>query len=102
MQVGTGAARAGDGCCARYAVGVTPYDRLNDVVNEPTLARPTSAQMRATEWSVPRSSAAARSSRRVSRYWCGVSPNARLNWRMKWAGEACAARARALTSSGSA
>jgi hypothetical protein len=57
---------------------------LKEEVNEPTLLRPTSAHTRATEWSVPRNSAAARSIRRVSRYWCGVSPNACRKLRMKW------------------
>ncbi len=41
------------------------------VVNEPTLRSPTDMQMSATERSLTRSSAAARSSRRVSRYACG-------------------------------
>src|SRR5215213_59486 len=58
-------------------------------------------QMSATERSVLRSSAAARSSLRVSRYWCGVSPNSRRNSRLKWAGESRAAFAAAATSSGS-
>ena len=57
------------------------------VVNEPTLCRPTEKQMSATERSVVRSSAAARSRRRVSRYAWGDSPNARRNSRLK-----CAAR----------
>jgi len=43
--------------------------------------------MSVTEWSVERSSAAARSIRRVSRYWCGVSPNTRRNSRVKWSVE---------------
>src|SRR4051794_2600699 len=38
--------------------------------------------------SVVRSSAAARSSRRVSRYTCGDSPNERRNSREKWARQA--------------
>ena len=69
-----------------------PWMRLKLDVNEPTLLRPTSAQIRATEWSVVRSSAAARSIRRVSRYWCGVSPNARRKPRTKCQRDACAAR----------
>ena len=48
--------------------------------------------MSATERSVMRSSEAARSSRRVSRYWCGDSPNARRNSRLKCARERPAAR----------
>ena len=56
-----------------------PYVRVKLVVNEPTLWRPTEKQMSVTERSVLRSSAAARSRRRVSRYVCGDSPNARRN-----------------------
>ena len=63
------------------------------------LRSPTARQMSATERSVLRSSAAARSSLRVRRYWCGVSPKARLNSRLKCAGERWAARASAGTSS---
>ena len=48
--------------------------------------------MSATERSVIRSSAAARSSRRVSRYACGDSPNVRRNSRLKCARERPAAR----------
>ena len=59
---------AAGGTACRYAVGVTPYVRLKLEVNEPTLCRPTETQMSATERSVVRSSAAARSMRRVSRY----------------------------------
>ena len=65
---------AAGGWAARYAVGETPYGTPKLVVNDPTLRRPTVKQMSATDRSVLRSSAAARSSRRVSRYWCGVSP----------------------------
>jgi hypothetical protein len=50
-----------------------PNARPKLVVNDPML-RPTVTQMSATERSVLRSSAAACSSRRVGRYWCGVSP----------------------------
>src|SRR6188768_3680472 len=57
--------------------------------------------MSVTERSVLRRSAAARSRRRVRRYWCGVSPNARRNSRLKCAGERYAARASAGTSRGS-
>jgi hypothetical protein len=52
---------------ARYAVGEIPNVRVKLVVNEPTLCHPTEKQMSATERSVARSIAAARSSRRVSR-----------------------------------
>ncbi len=82
-------------------MGDIPYARPKLVVNDPMLRRPTSKQMSATERSVLRSSAAARSSLRVRRYWCGDSPKARRNSRLKWAGERWAARASVGTSSGS-
>ena len=44
-----------------------PRTRLKLVVNDPTLPRPTAKQMSVIDQSVVRSSAAARSSRRVSR-----------------------------------
>src|SRR5947207_7157195 len=78
-----------------------PYARVKLVVNEPTLCSPTSTQMRATERSVFRNSAAARSSRRVNRYEWGDSPKVRRNSRLKWAREKPAARARSSTPSGS-
>ena len=76
-----------------------PNMRPKLVVNEPTLDRPTAKQISATELSVVRSSAAARSSRRVSRYWCGDSPNAARNSRLKCACESPAAWARSETPS---
>src|SRR3954451_15488221 len=76
--------------------------RLKLVVNDPTLCSPTDMQISATEWSVVRSSAAARSSRRVSRYACGESPNARRNSREKCARERPAAAAMSSTPIGSA
>ena len=45
-----------------------PWTRRKLVVNDPTLVSPTSKQISVTERSVLRSRAAARSSRRVSRY----------------------------------
>src|SRR5690349_19190550 len=69
------------------------------VVKEPTLDRPTAKQTSVTVRSVLRRRAAARSRRRVSRYWWGASPKARRNARLKWAGESPAARARSATSS---
>ena len=78
---------AAGGYAARYAVGDCPNARVKLVVNEPTLWRPTVKQIAATERSVVRRSEAARSSRRVRRYWCGVSPNERRNSRLKCAGE---------------
>src|SRR4051794_36404586 len=71
------------------------------VVKEPTLVSPTDRQISTTEWSVVRSSAAARSRRRVSRYACGDSPNSRRNSREKCARERPAAAAMSSTSSGS-
>ena len=58
-----------------------PNARPKLVVKDPTLRSPTVRQMSATVRSVLRSSAAARSSRRVRRYWCGVSPKERRNSR---------------------
>jgi hypothetical protein len=40
-------------------------------MNDSTLPAPPAKHTSATDQSVTRSSAAARSSRRVSRYWCG-------------------------------
>src|SRR4051794_21720169 len=71
------------------------------VVKEPTLLSPTDRQISATDWSVVRSSAAARSRRRVSRYACGDSPNSRRNSREKCARERPAAAAMSPTSRGS-
>src|SRR5260370_38471416 len=100
-HVGISACWAAGGNVWRYAVGDIPKVRVKLVVNEPTLCRPTEKQMSATERSVLRSSAAARSKRRVSRYECGGSPNARENSRLKWAGERLAAPARSSPASGS-
>ena len=75
--------------------------RVKLVVNEPTLWSPTERHTSATDWSVLRSSAAARSRRRVSRYECGDSPKARRNSRLKCARERPAAPARSSTPSGS-
>ena len=86
---------------AHQIVGERPNVRVKLVVNEPMLVNPTDRQMSATERSVVRSNAAARSRRRVSRYACGDSPNARRNSRLKWAGDRPAARARSSTSRGS-
>jgi hypothetical protein len=57
-------------------------------VNDRTLRRPTVRQMSATVRSVLRSSAAAGSSRRVRRDWCGVSPKDGRNSRLKCAVDA--------------
>jgi hypothetical protein len=78
-----------------------PNVRPKVVVNDPMLRNPTVRQMSATLRSVVRNSAAARSIRRVRRYWCGVSPKARRNSRLKCAVERRAARASVGTSSGS-
>jgi hypothetical protein len=82
-------------------MGESPYVRPKLEVNDPTLRSPTLKQMSATVRSVFRKSDAARSSRRVRRYWCGDSPKARRNSRLKCAGERFAARASAGTSIGS-
>ena len=63
------------------------------VVKDPRLRSPTERQMSPTGRSVVRSSAAARSSRRVSRYACGDSPNAERNARLKCARDRPAALA---------
>jgi ABC-type uncharacterized transport system auxiliary subunit len=70
-------------------------------VNDPTLSNPTAKQILATDHSVVRSSAAARSSRRVKRYWWGASPKVLANSRLKWAFDTPAARAMSATESGS-
>jgi predicted GNAT family acetyltransferase len=101
MQAGTRASNDAGGNAARYTEGDCPYNRVNEVVNEPTLDNPTATQMSATERSVFRSIAAARSRRRVSRYACGDSPNVRRNSRLKCEGDRPAARARSATPSGS-
>jgi hypothetical protein len=67
------------------------------VVKEPWLERPTAVQIRATDQSVWRSRAAARSRRRVSRYWCGDSPKAARKARLKWAALRPAAAAMSAT-----
>ena len=67
MQDGMTACADAGGWFARYAVGDTPYTLVKVVVNDPRLDSPTSVQMSATVWSVIRSIAAARSSRRVSK-----------------------------------
>ena len=74
MHAGTRAWLAAGGWAARYAVGVFPNMRRKLVLNDPTLSSPTRRQMSVTVRSVDRKRAAARSSRRVRRYWCGVSP----------------------------
>jgi len=53
---------------ARYAAGELPKLRRKLVVNDPTLRSPTVKQMSEIVRSVVRSSAEARSSRRVRRY----------------------------------
>jgi hypothetical protein len=68
MQVGMSAYDDAGGKLARYAVGDMPYVRVKLVVKEPTLCSPTLKQMSATERSVVRRRAAARSRRRVRRY----------------------------------
>src|SRR5262245_49163687 len=101
MHPGTLAWAAADGYCARYCVGETPKTRRKLVVNDPTLWSPTEKQIRATDQSVVRRRVAARSRRRVRRYWCGDSPKVWRNSRLKCAGESRADRARSATVRGS-
>ena len=56
-------------------------------MNEPTLVKPTARQISATLSSVVLSRYRARSSRRLSRYWYGVSPKIRRKLRLKCRGE---------------
>jgi len=67
-----------------------------------TLDRPTLMQISATERSVVRSSADARSRRRLTRYACGDSPKAWRNAAENWERDRRAARARSSTRIGSA
>jgi hypothetical protein len=82
-------------------VGDFPNIRPKLVVNEPTPLKPTAKQILATDQSVVRNKAAARSRRRVIRYWCGDSPKARRNSRLKCAGDRAASRAKSATVKGS-
>lgn len=68
MHDGILASWAAGGNDPRYCVGVMPNIRRKLVVNEPALLSPTARQMRITDQSVDRRSAAARSKRRVNRY----------------------------------
>ena len=101
-QRGIRTSRAAGGHARRYAVGDRPKTRPKLAVKLPTLPAPTAQQMSATEQSVAHSRAAARSRRRVSRYWCGDSPNVRLNSRLKCAHDSPAVAASSATERGSA
>src|SRR3954447_23497548 len=86
---------------ARYCEGVSPMISVNRELNEPSDVQPTAKHVSVTD--IPRrSSALARSMRRVIRYEYGVSPYAARNLREKCAGDISAARASAATSSGRA
>ena len=61
--------------------------------NVPKLSQPVSKAISVMDTSVSRSSAVARSMRRVSRYRCGGTPKACLNDRAKWASETPLTRA---------
>src|ERR1700727_794161 len=101
-QRGIRTKRAAGGHERREAAGERPKILPKLAVNDPTLPAPTAKHTSATDQSVTRSSVAARSRRRVSRYWCGDSPKARLKSRLKQAADIRAARAVPATGSGSA
>jgi hypothetical protein len=69
------------------------------VLNEARLWNPTATLTSVTDQSVLPKSSFARSIRRRSRYWCGVSPNVRFKLRLTSAVDACAVRASVGTSS---
>jgi hypothetical protein len=81
-------------------IGETPTWRVNRLVNDPTLLKPTEKQISATLSSVVRRRCRARSRRREIRYWRGVSPKTRRKLRLKCRGETFAAFASASRSSG--
>ena len=59
---------------ARYSLGVLPMSSVNRALNEPSEVQPTAMHTSVTDSSPRRSSAAARSTRRVMRCAYGVSP----------------------------
>jgi hypothetical protein len=67
-QSGTRSASDGPEYAVRNVVGDTPTCLVNVVVKEPTLLKPTSRQISATDSPVVRSRWRARSSRRLIRY----------------------------------
>lgn len=87
---------------ARYALGVSPTSSVNRELKEPSEVQPTSMQTSVTVRSPRRSSALARSIRRVMRWLYGVSPKAARKLREKWPGDISATCASAGTSSGCA
>ena len=68
----------------RYAPGVTPVRSLKTLVRCACVAKPQAEAMSARESFASRSIALARSTRRRSTYWYGLSPKLRLNRREKW------------------
>ncbi len=72
------------------------------MLNEPRLEKPTAKQTSVTDELAGAQEGLGRSIRRVIRYWCGVSPNAALKLRLKYAGDTAALRASAATSRSSA
>ena len=82
---------------ARIALGLSPVTSRKVRPNVPKLSQPVSKAMSVMGKSVSRSSAVARSMRRVSRYRCGGTPKACLNDRAKWASETPLTRARRRT-----
>src|SRR5918995_4864624 len=98
MQAGIAAPASCDR--ARYALGLSPTSSVKRELKDPSDVQPTAKQTSVTDRSPRRSSALARSIRRVIRYECGVSPYAARKLREKWPGDISATRASAGTSSG--
>ena len=65
--------------CSRYALGGMPTNSVKRVLKVPNDEHPTAKQISVTFMSPRRSSAIARSMRRVIRYEYGDSPYASLN-----------------------
>jgi hypothetical protein len=82
---------------ARIALGFSPVTSRKVRPNVPRLPQPVTKAISVIDRSVSRSSAVARSMRRVSKYRCGGTPKACLNDRAKWASETPLTRASRLT-----
>jgi hypothetical protein len=76
-------ARAAALARVRTAPGLSPVTSRNVRPNVPRLSQPVRKAISVIESSVSRSSAVARSMRRVSKYRCGGTPKACLNDRAK-------------------
>ena len=77
-----------------------PTSSVKRVLKVPSDEQPTAKQTSVTLRSPSRSSAIARSMRRVIRYAYGDSPYAALNCRLRWPADMCTPRASASTSRG--